>query len=108
MVTQPDLLVVPMGHLDDKVYFVSRLLLAVEVLSPASARFDRVIKRPRYQRNRVPEYWIVDRESRTFERWQPDDERPAILSDTLVWHPEGASMPLELDIPSFFDEADAE
>ncbi|MEO5818465.1 MAG: Uma2 family endonuclease, partial [Gemmatimonadaceae bacterium] len=97
MVTQPDLLVVPNGHLDDEIYFVSRLLLAVEVLSPGSARFDRVIKRPRYQRNRVPEYWVVDRESRTFERWQPDDERPAILSDMLVWHPEGALIPLELD-----------
>jgi Uma2 family endonuclease len=92
----------------DKIYLVSRLLLGVEALSPSSARFDRVIKRPRYQRNRVPEYWIVDRESRTFERWQPDDERPAILSDTLVWHPEGASMSFELDIPSLFDEADAE
>jgi Uma2 family endonuclease len=107
MVTQPDLLVVPSGHLDDKIYFVSRLLLAVEVLSPSSARFDRVIKRPRYQSNRVPEYWVVDRESRTFERWQPDDERPAILSDILVWQPEGAKTPFELDIPSFFDEADA-
>ncbi len=108
MVTQPDLLVVPRGHLDDRNYFVSRLLLAVEVLSPSSARFDRVIKRPRYQRNRVPEYWVVDRESRTFERWQPDDERPAILSDVLVWQPEGARTPLELDVPSLFDEADVE
>jgi Uma2 family endonuclease len=108
MVTQPDLLVVPTGHLDDEIYSVSRLLLAVEVLSPTSARFDRVIKRPRYQRNRVPEYWIVDRESRTFERWQPDDERPAMLSEMLAWHPEGAKTPFELDIPSFFDEADAE
>ncbi len=108
MVTQPDLLVVPNGHLDERIYFVSRLLLAVEVQSPASARFDRVIKRPRYQHNRVPEYWIVDRESRTFERWQPDDERPAILSEVLVWHPEGVEMPLELDIQSLFDEADAE
>lgn len=108
MVTQPDLLVVPKGHLDDRNYFVSRLLLAVEVLSPSSAGFDRVIKRPRYQRNRVPEYWIVDRESRTFERWQPDDERPAILSDAIVWHPDGAPMPLELNIPSLFDEADTE
>ncbi|MEO8337512.1 MAG: Uma2 family endonuclease, partial [bacterium] len=79
---------------DERVYFVSRLLLAVEVLSPGSARFDRVIKRPRYQRNRVPEYWVVDRASRTFERWQPDDERPAILSDMLVWQPEGTRIPL--------------
>ncbi|MEP6730310.1 MAG: Uma2 family endonuclease [bacterium] len=108
MVTQPDLLVVPNGHLDDRNYFVSRLPLAVEVLSPASARFDRAIKRPAYQRNRVAEYWIVDRDSRTFERWQPDDERPAILSDVLVWLPEGAQMPFELDIQSLFDEADAE
>ena len=104
-VTQPDILVVPAGHLDDEIYFVSRLLLAVEVISSASARFDHVIKRPRYQRSRVPEYWVVDRESRTFERWQPDDERPAILSDVLVWHPEGAKTPFLLDIPSLFEEA---
>lgn len=104
LVLQPDLLVVPAGELRDKDYFVSRLLLAVEILSPSSARFDRVVKRPRYQHNRVPEYWVVDHESRTFERWQPDDERPAILAEELVWHPDSASTPFVLDIPKLFEE----
>jgi len=106
MVTQPDVLVVPRGQLRSDEYFVRSLLLAVETLSPSSAQFDRVVKRPHYQRKRVAEYWIVDRESRTFERWQPDDERPAILSETLVWHPTGATEPLTLDIPTFFRDAE--
>ena len=106
MVTQPDVLVVPRGQLRSDEYFVRSLLLAVETLSPSSAQFDRVVKRPHYQRKRVAEYWIVDRESRTFERWQPDDERPAILSETLVWHPTGATEPLTLDIPAFFRDAE--
>ena len=105
MVTQPDVLVVPKGQLRSDEYFVRNLLLAVETLSPSSARFDRVVKRPHYQRKRVAEYWIIDQESRTFERWQPDDERPAILSETLVWHPAGATHAFELDIPAFFRDA---
>lgn len=104
LVTQPDLLVVPSDNLLPDRYYVTRLLLAVEIISPGSARFDRVVKRPRYQRNRVPEYWVVDRESQTFERWQPDDDRPAILAAELVWHPDGASAPLVIDIPALFAE----
>ena len=60
---------------------VRRLLLAVEVVSPGSARHDRVTKPPRYQRNRVPEYWIVDDSSRTVERWRPGDERAELIAD---------------------------
>ena len=107
LVMQPDLLAVPDGHLGPMNDVVSKLLLAVEVVSPSSSRWDRVIKRPRYQRNRVPEYWIVDSGSQTIERWQPDDERPAILADLLHWHPAGAAQPYELDIPSFFRDAAA-
>ncbi len=106
LVTQPDLLVVPSDNLLPERYYITRLLLAAEVLSPASARFDRVLKRPQYQRNRVPEYWVVDRESRTIERWQPHDERPAILSDRLLWHPDGAANPFDLDLPALFSEAE--
>lgn len=107
LVTQPDLLVVPTEEFAGEEYFVTELLLVVEIISPSSARFDRVVKRPRYQRSRVPEYWVIDQASRTFERWQPDDERPAILSECLVWHPKGASAPFELDIPAFFLEAES-
>lgn len=40
-------------------YFVRSLLLAVETLSPSSARFDRVVKRAHYQRKRVAGYCDV-------------------------------------------------
>jgi Uma2 family endonuclease len=104
LVLQPDVLVVPTGVLRVPSDIVTRLLLAIEVISPRSARHDRVVKRPRYQRNRVPEYWVVDARSATVERWQPHDDRPAILSDALVWHPEGAPEPFDLDLERFFAE----
>lgn len=104
LVMQPDILAVPEGHLRAQGDVVTTLLLAVESVSPSSARFDRVVKRPRYQRNNVPEYWIVDGEAQIIERWQPGDERPAIISGQLNWHPEGAAEPFVLDLPSFFRE----
>lgn len=81
------------------------LLLAIEVLSPSSARADRVIKRRRYQRAGIPEYWIVDIDARAIERWRPGDERPEILTDELVWSPEGATHPLTINLPELFDRA---
>ena len=76
----------------------------METLSASSARHDRVIKRPRYQRNRVPEYWIIDDRSQTIERWRPDDARPELLAEQLVWHPDGTSDPFGLDLRAFFAE----
>jgi Uma2 family endonuclease len=104
LVLQPDILVVPNGVLHTDQYFVDRLLLAVETISPSSARHDRVKKRPAYQRNRVPDYWVIDQWSRTVERWRPQDERPEIISELLVWNPEGATAPFELDLVAFFAE----
>ena len=102
LVLQPDILVVPNGVLRVRADIVDRLLLAVEAISPGSARHDRVKKRPAYQRNRVPEYWIMDERSGTVERWGPDDERPEIVAESLVWHPEGATAAFELDLLGFF------
>ncbi|MEO8620906.1 MAG: Uma2 family endonuclease [bacterium] len=104
LVLQPDLLVVPNGVLRAREDIVDQLLLAVEALSPSSARYDRVKKRPAYQRNRVPEYWIVDERSGTVERWRPDDDRPELVSEHLVWNPDGATVPFELDLVAFFAE----
>jgi len=102
LVLQPDVLVVPAGELRRKSDVVRHLVLAVEIVSPRSARHDRVTKRPRYQRNRVPEYWIVDDRSQTIERWTPEDERPALIAEQLVWHPDGATDPFALDLIQFF------
>ena len=39
----------------------------------------RQLKRRRYQRQGIPEYWILDLDARLLERWRPGDERPEIL-----------------------------
>lgn len=102
LVLQPDLLVVPAGELRQREDVVRHLLLGAEVISPSSARHDRVTKRPAYQRNRVPEYWVLDDRARLIERWTPDDERPEIVSELLTWRPAGASEPFTLDLGAFF------
>jgi Uma2 family endonuclease len=84
---------------------VSRLLLAVNVLSPSTARGDRTVKRTFLQRQRVPEYWIVDLDARLVERWRPDDERPEILTGALTWQPDAAIEPLVIVLPELFTEA---
>ncbi|HEV2180834.1 MAG TPA: Uma2 family endonuclease [Gemmatimonadaceae bacterium] len=83
---------------------VTSLTLVVEVLSPSSARYDRNLKRRRYQRARIPEYWIVDLDSRLVERWRPDDERPEILEERLTWGPAPGVEALDLDLRALFAE----
>lgn len=103
---QPDVYVLPTAEarrLDVPEWRAAEsLLLAIEVLSPSSARHDRFTKRPLYQRH-VPEYWIVDIDARSIERWRSGDERPAIVSDALTWTPEGAAEPLTLALDALFD-----
>lgn len=81
-----------------------RPLLFVEILSPSTARHDRVVKRARYQRYGV-EYWIFDADARLVERWTPDAARPEILSDALTWQPAGAPVALTIDLPTLFAQA---
>jgi Uma2 family endonuclease len=100
---QPDLFVVE-RHMRDWREITS-LLLAVEVLSPTTARLDRVRKRPLYQRFNVPEYWIVDADARLIERWRPSDERPQILEKSIEWQPNSGAPSLVIDLPLMFRDA---
>jgi Uma2 family endonuclease len=101
---QPDLFVfeLPGGRRPERWKDINRILVAIEVLSPSSARADRFVKRRRYQRQGIPEYWIVDLDSRLVERWRPGDERPEILSETLARQVSEAAAPFELDLSGFF------
>jgi Uma2 family endonuclease len=101
---QPDLFVLPTGEARSLKTWkdVSRLLLAVEVLSPSTARADRIVKRRRLQRADVPEYWVLDLDARLIERWRPSDERPELLSDILTWQPDPARSLLTLDLAALF------
>jgi len=105
--TQPDIFVLSNAELDRIVrngFPAYELLVAIEVISPSSARYDRVTKRTLYHR-RVAEYWIVDVDARVIERWQRTREHPEILTTVLEWAPEGATRPFTLDLPALFASA---
>lgn len=101
---QPDLFVFPISvrQRPERWGDVRNLLLAVEVLSPSTARADRVVKRRTYQRAGVVEYWIVDLSARLVERWRPGDDRAEVLTETLRWAPDLAVPPLEVALPELF------
>ena len=103
---EPDLFVVPLvdGRKPRTWEEAKTLLLAVEILSPSSARADRVAKRLLYQRERVAEYWMVDVASRLIERWRPDDTRPEIIVGELTWQPDPAAPAFTVDLDAYFKE----
>ena len=96
--TQPELFVLPQQQSPARWNEIKQLVLAIEASSPSTARYDRTVKRPFYQRLSLPEYWIVDLDARLVERWRPSDERPEILVRHLEWHPPGAPSPLVLPL----------
>lgn len=101
-VVQPDITVVPApaGRAPRRDEESEPPVLFVEVLSPGTARYDRVVKRSRYQREGV-EYWIVDVEARLIERWTAD-ERPEVLTERLTWRLGGHPDEFVLDVPGYF------
>jgi Uma2 family endonuclease len=103
---QPDLFVVRLvgGKLPDDGSLKDNLLLAVEALSPSTARYDRRTKRPMFQSEGVPEFWIVDVDARIIERWRPSDSRPEVLTESLTWQPAREVAPLVIDLDAYFAE----
>ena len=99
---QPDLFVVPVGEVSKSWKTVRTLLLAVEIVSPSSARGDRLVKRRLYQRQGVGTYWIVDPDARLVEVWHPDDERPEIVTDVLRWRVASGAEELVMDLEKLF------
>ena len=101
---QPDLFVASLvnGRRPRKLTDIRQLLLAVEVLSPSTARADRVKKRAMYRDEGVNEYWVVDLDARAFERSTPGDPSVHTFTDSLRWHPPGAPVPLVIDVASYF------
>lgn len=103
-VVQPDVFVVPLvdGRAPRTWDEAGSLLLAVEVVSPSTARTDRVIKRRVYQEAGVPVYWLVDLDARIIQRWRSGAARSDELADVIEWLAPGAPEPLRIDIPAFF------
>lgn len=99
-VVQPD--VVWIG--EDHVGRIGRRLegapdLAVEVLSPSTARRDRGEKLKLYAESGIPEYWIVDPEAETIEFLVLGDGRYAVhlALDGIYRSPVTAELALDLE-----------
>ncbi|HEY8062798.1 MAG TPA: Uma2 family endonuclease [Gemmatimonadales bacterium] len=67
---------------------IRTLHLVIEILSPSTARADRVTKRRLYQEQRIDQYWIVDTDQRQVEVWTPEAGSPVVERERLTWrHP---------------------
>ena len=103
ILVQPDLFVVDLEEARALEWArMQTLLLAVEVLSPSTARYDRFTKRRLYQEVGVARYWIVDPQARLVEVWAPADTFPATEETRLTWHPAGAAEPFALELAEVF------
>lgn len=67
--TQPDVIVLLKEHLDrlQKKYIAGAPDLVVEVISPGSKTYDRLVKYGVYAKAGVPEYWLVNAREQTIE-----------------------------------------
>ena len=101
---QPDLFVLPKrsGRRPTRFEDVGMLTLAVEVLSHHTTHADRKKKRELYQDEHVPEYWMVDPQSRSVSRWRLGSERPDNFAAILIWQPEPARRALTIDLVQYF------
>ena len=78
-------------------------VLVVEVLSESTRRNDRIRKRRFYLEAGVPEYWIVDGDSRVVLVIDASGERAE--SRRLTWRPPGAQESVTIDLEKVFEEA---
>lgn len=66
---QPDLLVARRADLTER-DLPTAPMLAVEVLSPSTRRFDLMLKRSRYEAAGCPVYWVVDPHEPSLRAWE--------------------------------------
>jgi len=81
---------------------VKTLLLAIEIISPTTARHDRFTKRKLYQDVGIPTYWIVDADAQSVEVWTVEDRFPTVCTETVEWKPIDAGEPLVVDLADLF------
>jgi Uma2 family endonuclease len=103
ILVQPDVFVIPLAEARHQDWRrVRTLLLAIEVLSPATSRYDRFTKRRLYQEVGVPAYWVVDAEQRQVEVWTPDSTFPSLEREMVSWTAPLAAEPLEIRLETLF------
>lgn len=76
-------------------------LLVVEIASDGTCRNDRVKKRWVYMNAGIPDYWIVDEDTRSIRVIRPGCE-DIDARDTVTWAPAGVSEPLTFEVARVF------
>ena len=105
VLVQPDIFVLRPEDASFKAWdTVSRLLLAIEILSPSTARHDRFTKRRLYQELGADEYWIVDPDGGSVEVWTPEAHFPRVETRSVAWTAPGTTEPLVLDLTNLLRE----
>lgn len=100
---EPDILVYPRRFAPGTPWAdVTEWLLAVEIVSPSSAIYDRDHKRRAYLALGVREYWVVDPVARTIDVWHPGDAEPAIVRDVLWYVPPDGRRRISVGVGSVF------
>lgn len=97
---QPDVLVFPASFPPDTDWrTIQGWWLAVEVMSPSSRIYDRVVKRDAYLALGVEEYWVVDVRDRSIEVWKRGATASERAEGSLTWRPKalGTGVVVSLD-----------
>jgi Uma2 family endonuclease len=104
---RPDLVVTPLhgGRVPPHPLDGHALLLAVEILSPATRAVDLGAKRELYARLEIPEYWTVDIEQRVVERWHRGAASAEVNEGLLVWRLSGNTPELLIELEEIFERA---
>ena len=102
---QPDVFVVEPTQVTSTWRDVTRLALAIEVLSPSNTRAEKVVKRGTYQRHAVGTYWVVDAAAQLVEVWHPTDHRPEMVTEVLAWRLGDDSPELRIPLADLFAPA---
>lgn len=95
-IVEPDLMVRPIQETYAGWEYAPSPILVVEILSSSTRRRDTIEKREFYANQGIPDYWIVDRFSRTVIRYAGGTETTE--RSTLEWQPHGAPVPMRIDL----------
>jgi Uma2 family endonuclease len=96
-VLEPDVLVARRDQLTDR-NLPAAPVLAVEVLSPATARVDLTLKRDRYRAAGVPSYWTVDPDAVRLRAWELAGRRYDLVADVTGTRVFRAERPFPVDV----------
>ncbi len=109
-ITQPDVLWIAEGSacawVEDK-HLRGAPDLAVEILSPGTARVDRKDKFRLYERFGVREYWMVDAAEKLLEIWQLEGKRFMLVDVCGPGDPCNSPLLGEVEVKAIFPEQPA-